>query len=176
MEGMRPLLDSSAVDFVPKPQRCRDRTPTMNQMSYHSAIPSKYLLGDAWSSKGLIGAGLLSSIREEDHTSCTVSCKSNYRPLLANTKHSTKLLSLLTKDDKVFRMPYTVRTGKSEYPLVREMVQADQGSDLNVISLPLAETLGLDIRPLAECLGGRYYFRGLIVSAPILKGTPHYKA
>ncbi|EGE05019.1 hypothetical protein TEQG_03861 [Trichophyton equinum CBS 127.97] len=122
--------------------------------------------GDAWSSKGLIGAGLLSSIREEDHTSCTVS----------HTKHSTKLLSLLTKDDKVFRMPYTVRTGKSEYPLVREMVQADQGSDLNVISLPLAETLGLDIRPLAECLGGRYYFRGLIVSAPILKGTPHYKA
>lgn len=47
-------------------------------------------------------------------------------------------------------MPYTVRTGKSEYPLVREMVQADQGSDLNVISLPLAETLGLDIRPLDE--------------------------
>ncbi|EEQ35400.1 uncharacterized protein MCYG_08219 [Microsporum canis CBS 113480] len=69
---------------------------------------------------------------------------------VTEARQCTKLLSLLTKDDKVFRIPCTVRVNGTEHPLLRDMVQADQGSDLNVISLPLAETLGLDIRPLSE--------------------------
>ena len=67
-----------------------------------------------------------------------------------NEKH-TRFISNLLGVDKAFRVPCTIHMQDgSEVQLNKQYVQADQGSDMNVISSGLAKRLSLTLRPLAE--------------------------
>ncbi|SLM39631.1 Zinc finger, CCHC-type [Lasallia pustulata] len=64
---------------------------------------------------------------------------------------NTRFLSTLMGADKAFRIPYSVRVkGGGELALDRSQVQADQGSDMNVISTAMAKQLGLHLYPLSD--------------------------
>ena len=63
---------------------------------------------------------------------------------------NTRFLSSVMGIDKAFRIPCKVRVGGKELTLQRHQVQADQGSDMNVVSLAMAKQLGLEIRALSD--------------------------
>ncbi|SLM36249.1 hypothetical protein LPUS_05745 [Lasallia pustulata] len=64
---------------------------------------------------------------------------------------NTRFLSTLMGADKAFRIPCSVRVkGGGELALDRSQVQADQGSDMNVISTAMAKQLGLHLYPLSD--------------------------
>ena len=65
-------------------------------------------------------------------------------------KH-TRFISNMLGVDKAFRVPCTIHNQDgSEVQLDKHYVQADQGSDMNVISSGLAKKLNLTLRPLSE--------------------------
>ena len=65
-------------------------------------------------------------------------------------KH-TRFISSMLGVDKAFRVPCTIiNPDGSKVPLDKRYVQADQGSDMNVISSGLAKKLNLTLRPLSE--------------------------
>lgn len=75
----------------------------------------------------------------------------------AEAERHTRFLSSLVGVDKAFRVPATVkRPNGSELSLEKSHTQADQGSDMNVISAGLVRVLGLPTCKLSD-IG----FRGL---------------
>ena len=52
--------------------------------------------------------------------------------------------------DKAFRFECTITVAGKAYLIDRNTTQADQGSDMNIISKALAQKLGLGFHPLAE--------------------------
>ena len=84
----------------------------------------------------------------------------------------TRFLGTLAGMEKAFRLPCSVtrRDGVEEH-LDKSIVQADQGSDMNVMSMGLARKLMLDLRPLAE-VG----FKGLSMRVADSRESPlhHY--
>ncbi len=84
---------------------------------------------------------------------------SNISSMVASTeaeKH-TRFLSTIIGKDKAFRIPCTIKKADgADIRLEKSYVQADQGSDMNVISTGLVHQIGLDMHSLSE-IG----FRGL---------------
>jgi len=84
---------------------------------------------------------------------------SNISSMVASTeaeKH-TRFLSTIICKDKAFRIPCTIKKADgANIRLEKSYVQADQGSDMNVISTGLVRQIGLDMHSLSE-IG----FRGL---------------
>ena len=69
----------------------------------------------------------------------------------------TRFLSTLVGHDKAFRINATImKSDGTAVKVDKKFVQADQGSDMNVVSIGLAKHLGLELRALEE-VG----FRGL---------------
>ena len=69
----------------------------------------------------------------------------------AEAEKHTRDLNDMKNVDKAFRIPAVVtRTDGTTVPLQKSYVQADQGSDINVISQGLVRLLKLDLRPLLE--------------------------
>ena len=65
-------------------------------------------------------------------------------------KH-TRFISNMLGVDKAFRVPCVIVTPDgSTVPLDKRYVQANQGSDMNVLSTGLAKKLNLTLRPLSE--------------------------
>ena len=63
----------------------------------------------------------------------------------------TKHLSTLSGAEKAFRIPSTVKTGDgSDLTLEKKETQADQGSEMNVVSGAMVRKVGAKLRPLAE--------------------------
>ena len=62
----------------------------------------------------------------------------------------TKFLSTMVGAEKAFRIPGTVRAGRVETKLDKREIQADQGSDMNVMSPPMVRKLKLTPRPLSD--------------------------
>ena len=62
----------------------------------------------------------------------------------------TRFLQTLAGTEKAFRILGTARVGEIETALVKKNTQADQGSDMNVMSTPLVQQLRLSLRSLAE--------------------------
>ena len=60
--------------------------------------------------------------------------------------------------EKAFRIPGTVRAGRVETRLDKREIQADQGSDMNVMSAPMVRKLKLTPRRLSD-IG----FKGLTI-------------
>ena len=70
---------------------------------------------------------------------------------VAEAEKHTRDLNDMKNVDKAFRIPAVViRTDGTTVPLQKSYVQADQGSDINVISQGLVRLLKLDLRPLSE--------------------------
>lgn len=91
------------------------------------------------------------------------------RLLLASFQHQTNIpaLSVLSqKPKKAFRIPCTIRLSDKIIGLERHQTQADQGSDLNVISMGLAWKLNLELLSL-DHVG----FRGLTMCTADHKDT-----
>ena len=63
---------------------------------------------------------------------------------------NTRFLSTVMGTDKAFRIPCTIRANGQEQELDRSQVQADQGSDMNVISTAMAKRLGLPFHSLSD--------------------------
>ncbi|KAK2741554.1 hypothetical protein FQN57_005537, partial [Myotisia sp. PD_48] len=61
----------------------------------------------------------------------------------------TQLLTKLKEEDHVFRIPCAIRTNTGIKELRKDLVQADQGSDMNVITRSMAEALEIPIQSLA---------------------------
>jgi hypothetical protein len=84
---------------------------------------------------------------------------SNISSMVASTeaeKH-TRFLSMIIGKDKAFRIPCTIKKADgADIRLEKSYVQADQGSDMNVISTGLVHQIGLDMYSLSK-IG----FRGL---------------
>ena len=68
----------------------------------------------------------------------------------------TRIISSLLKTENAFRIPCLIRLSDRIIGLERYQTQADQGSDLNVISMELAQKLNLELLSL-DLVG----FRGL---------------
>lgn len=60
----------------------------------------------------------------------------------------TRIISAMFRAEKAFRIPCCIRNNGVETLLPRSQTQADQGSDLNVISTGLATKLGLQLQSL----------------------------
>lgn len=84
----------------------------------------------------------------------------------APDKH-TRIISSLPKTEKAFRIPCLIRLNNKLIGLERYQTQADQGSDLNVISMGLAQKLNLELLSL-DLVG----FRGLTMRTADHKDTP----
>lgn len=84
----------------------------------------------------------------------------------APDKH-IRIVSALPKTEKAFRIPCTIRLSDKIIGLERHKTQADQGSDLNVISMGLARKLNLELLSL-DHVG----FRGLTMRTADHKDTP----
>ena len=61
-----------------------------------------------------------------------------------------RFLSTVMGADKAFRIPCMIRVGGREQELDRSQVQADQGSDMNVISTAMAKWLELPFHSLSD--------------------------
>lgn len=83
----------------------------------------------------------------------------------APDKH-TRIVSSLPKTEKAFRIPCTIRLSDKIIGLERHQTQADQGSDLNVISMGLAWKLNLELLSLDHVA-----FRGLTMCTADHKDT-----
>lgn len=84
----------------------------------------------------------------------------------APDKH-TRIVSSLPKTEKAFRIPCSIRLSDKIIGLERHQTQANQGSDLNVISMGLAQKLNLELLSL-DHVG----FRGLTMRTADHKDTP----
>lgn len=62
----------------------------------------------------------------------------------------TEYLRKLGVFEKAFKLAVTIKVGDKEHVLDKYMTQADQGSDMNVISMSLARFLDLELRPLRD--------------------------
>ena len=63
----------------------------------------------------------------------------------------TRFLGSMVHKDKAFRLPATIRTFTNSFVDVeKNFVQADQGSDINVISADCVKFFGLSTYPLSE--------------------------
>jgi len=60
----------------------------------------------------------------------------------------TRFLQTLVGVEKAFRRPAVVRSQGQELTLERRHTQADQGSELNVISGAMVRQLGLEVKSL----------------------------
>lgn len=70
---------------------------------------------------------------------------------VAEAEKHTRDLNGMKNIDKAFRIPATVmKPDGTTFQLEKAYVQADQGSDINVISHGLVRLLKLDLRPLSE--------------------------
>jgi hypothetical protein len=74
----------------------------------------------------------------------------------AGSDGQTRLVTSTLQSEKAFRIPCTIRLGAMEVPISRGEVQADQGSDMNVISMGMVRKLSLEMFSL-DTIG----FRGL---------------
>ena len=63
---------------------------------------------------------------------------------------NTRFLSALVEQDKAYRIPAVIRINNKEISLVKSQVQADQGSDMNVISPAIIRQYKLDLHSLSE--------------------------
>ena len=63
---------------------------------------------------------------------------------------NTRFLSSMMGVDKAFQIPCKVWVNGKDFALQRHQVQADQGSDMNVISLAMTKQLGLEIHSLED--------------------------
>lgn len=81
-------------------------------------------------------------------------------------KH-TQIVSSLPKSEKAFRIPCVIRLNNQLIGLEQYQTQADQGSDLNVISMGLAQKLNLELLSL-DLVG----FRELTMRTADHKDTP----
>lgn len=81
-------------------------------------------------------------------------------------KH-TQIVSSLPKSEKAFRIPCIIRLNNQLIGLERHQTQADQGSDLNVISMGLVQKLNLELLSL-----DLVRFRGLSMRTADHKDTP----
>ncbi|OJD23606.1 hypothetical protein ACJ73_05042 [Blastomyces percursus] len=63
---------------------------------------------------------------------------------------NTRLLSQLKPEDKAFRIPAQIKVGDKVIDLPRAVTQADQGSELNLVSEAFLRTYGIPKKPLSE--------------------------
>ena len=70
--------------------------------------------------------------------------------VIAQPDSHTRFLQTLAGTEKAFRISGTARVGDTETGLLKQNTQADQGSDMNVMSTPLVQQLQLSLRSLAE--------------------------
>lgn len=61
----------------------------------------------------------------------------------------TRFLSTMVGMEKAFRIPCTIRVAEKEIVLDKSHTQADQGSDMNVISIAMVRRLGLQMHDLS---------------------------
>jgi len=81
--------------------------------------------------------------------------------------YHTRFLSSLVGVEKSFRIPAVLEVNGEKVILEKRVVQADQGSDMNIIHPKLVQRLGLEINPL-EAVG----FKGLCMTTADHKDTP----
>ncbi len=70
---------------------------------------------------------------------------------MGDNKRHTRFLSAIIGLDKAFRLPCSiVKPDGTQIELDKKFTQADQGSDINVLSARLVRHLVLDLYPLSE--------------------------
>lgn len=62
----------------------------------------------------------------------------------------TRFLGTIMKSEKAFRVPCKINVGGHITELPRHQTQADQGSDMNIVSTGLVKQLGLELHPLSD--------------------------
>ena len=67
-----------------------------------------------------------------------------------NDNQFTKFLASLADESKPFHIPTSIRVSDKEHDLKLTEVQADQGSEINIISIDLVKKYGLELIPLKK--------------------------
>ncbi|PGG95345.1 hypothetical protein GX51_08274 [Blastomyces parvus] len=68
----------------------------------------------------------------------------------ASADVNTRLLKQLKNEEKAFRVPAQIKVNGKIIDLPRAATQADQGSELNLVSEPFIKKYGLKVKPLSE--------------------------
>ena len=127
------------IDLSQYPQLLQQQPPHLSQQQ-----------GDQNNQNIQISAGTVSSLAGE------------------HAERHTRFLSATLGQDKAFRLPCTIfKPDGSTIRLDKQYTQADQGSDMNVMSVGLVKRLALELHPLAE-LG----LRGLSMRTADYRDTP----
>ncbi|KAI0991163.1 hypothetical protein K3495_g17024, partial [Podosphaera aphanis] len=95
-----------------------------------------------------------SSTKEKNIFSEKVNIKDIYNGLDSESLLSKAITPLTTIEQKAFRVPVTVRAKKlgkvMNVTLPTSLAQADQGSDMIIVTIGFLKKMGLPIKPLSE--------------------------